>query len=254
LQNRTGPSRDVPARQIRWCLFLDVDGTLVEIAPTPDAVQVEESLKRLLLRVRDALDGAVALVSGRSLQQLDELFAPERWPAAGLHGLERRGADERIRHAGPHAPALADARVALAELARRSPGTLVEDKGRSLALHYRAVPGLESSLRREIRAIATGLGDDYHVLEGSRVFEVKPRAATKADAIRAFLAEPPFAGRRPMFIGDDITDLDGFAAVERAGGISVAVGDRVQARSRVASPRDVRALLADLAEFRVTAQ
>jgi trehalose 6-phosphate phosphatase len=86
------------------------------------------------------------------------------------------------------------------------------------------------------------------------VFEVKPRAATKADAIRAFLAEPPFAGRRPMFIGDDITDLDGFAAVERAGGISVAVGDRVQARSRVASPRDVRALLADLAEFRVTAQ
>ena len=231
-----------------------MDGTLLEIAPTPDAVQVEESLKRLLLRVRDALDGAVALVSGRSLQQLDELFAPERWPAAGLHGLERRGADERIRHAGPHAPALAGARVALAELARRSPGTLVEDKGRSLALHYRAAPGLESSLRRAVREIAAELGDDYHVLEGNRVFEVKPRAATKADAIRAFLAEPPFAGRRPMFIGDDITDLDGFAAVERAGGISVAVGDRVQAQSRVASPRDVRALLADLAEFRVTAQ
>jgi trehalose 6-phosphate phosphatase len=254
LQIRTDPSRDAPAPQTRWCLFLDVDGTLLEIAPTPDAVQVEESLKKLLLRVRDALDGAIALVSGRSLQQLDELFAPERWPAAGLHGLERRGADERIQHAGPHAPALADARVALAELANRSPGTLVEDKGRSLALHYRAVPGLESSLRREIRGIATRLGDDYHVLEGNRVFEVKPRAATKADAIRAFLAEPPFAGRRPMFIGDDITDLDGFAAVERAGGISVAVGDRVQAQSRVASPRDVRALLADLAEFRVTAQ
>jgi len=254
LQIRTDPSRDAPAPQTRWCLFLDVDGTLLEIAPTPDAVQVEESLKKLLLRVRDALDGAIALVSGRSLQQLDELFAPERWPAAGLHGLERRGADERIQHAGPHAPALADARVALAELANRSPGTLVEDKGRSLALHYRAVPGLESSLRREIRGIAMRLGDDYHLLEGNRVFEVKPRAATKADAIRAFLAEPPFAGRRPMFIGDDITDLDGFAAVERAGGISVAVGDRVQAQSRVASPRDVRALLADLAEFRVTAQ
>jgi trehalose 6-phosphate phosphatase len=254
LQIRTEPSRDASASQIPWCLFLDVDGTLLEIAPTPDAVQVGETLKRLLLRVRDALDGAVALVSGRSLEQLDELFAPERWPAAGLHGLERRGADQRIRHAGPHAPALADARVALADLASRSPGTLVEDKGRSLALHYRAAPELESSLRREIRGIATRLGDDYHVLEGNRVFEVKPRAATKADAIRAFLAEPPFAGRRPMFIGDDITDLDGFAAVERAGGISVAVGDRVQAQSRVASPRDVRALLADLAEFRVTAQ
>lgn len=231
-----------------------MDGTLLEIAPTPDAVRVEEPLKRLLLRVRDALHGAVALVSGRSLEQLDQLFAPERWPAAGLHGLERRGADERIRHVGPHAPALADARVALADLAHRSPGTLVEDKGRSLALHYRAVPGLESLLRREVREIASRLGDDYHVLEGNRVFEVKPRAATKADAIRAFLAEPPFAGRRPMFIGDDITDLDGFGAVERVGGISVAVGDRVQAQLRVASPRDVRVLLADLAELRLTAQ
>jgi trehalose 6-phosphate phosphatase len=231
-----------------------VDGTLLEIAPAPTAVLVEESLKRLLLRVRDSLDGAVALVSGRSLEQLDELFAPERWPAAGLHGLERRGADERMRLAGPHAPALADARVALADLARRSPGTLVEDKGRSLALHYRAAPGLESALRREIHEIATRLGRDYHVLEGNHVFEVKPTAATKADAIRAFLSEPPFVGRRPMFIGDDITDLDGFAAVERAGGISVAVGDRVRAQSRVASPRDVRVLLADLADFRVTAQ
>jgi trehalose 6-phosphate phosphatase len=254
LQIRTDSSRDAPAAQTRWCLFLDVDGTLLEIAPTPDAVRVEESLKKLLLRVRGALDGAIALVSGRSLEQLDELFAPERWPAAGLHGIERRGADERVQYAGPHAPALADARVALADLAHRSPGTLVEDKGRSLALHYRAVPALESSLRREVRAIAARLGDEYHMLEGNRVLELKPRVATKADAIRAFLAEPPFAGRRPMFIGDDITDLDGFAAVERAGGISVAVGDRVQAQSRVASPRDVRALLADLAEFRVTAQ
>jgi trehalose 6-phosphate phosphatase len=254
LQIRTDPSRGASAPQTPWCLFLDVDGTLLEIAPTPDAVQVEDSLKTLMLRVRDALDGAVALISGRSLEQLDALFAPERWPAAGLHGLERRGADEQVRHAGPHAAALADARLAMVDIARRSPGTLVEDKGRSLALHYRAVPGLEAALRREVREVAARLGGEYHVLEGNRVFEVKPVAATKADAIRAFLAEPPFAGRRPMFIGDDITDLDGFAAVERAGGMSVAVGDRVQALSRVASPRDVRALLADLAERREDAQ
>lgn len=254
MQIRTDPSRGASAPQTPWCLFLDVDGTLLEIAPTPDAVQVEDSLKRLMLRVRDALGGAVALISGRSLEQLDALFAPERWPAAGLHGLERRGADEQVRYAGPHAAALADARLAMVDIARRSPGTLVEDKGRSLALHYRAVPGLEPALRREVQAIAARLGSEYHVLEGNRVFEVKPVAATKADAIRAFLAEPPFAGRRPMFIGDDITDLDGFAAVERAGGMSVAVGDRVQALSRVASPRDVRALLADLAERREDAQ
>jgi trehalose 6-phosphate phosphatase len=174
--------------QTPWCLFLDVDGTLLEIAPTPDAVQVEDSLKRLMLRVRDALDGAVALISGRSLEQLDALFAPERWPAAGLHGLERRGADEQVRYAGPHAAALADARIAMEDIARRSPGTLVEDKGRSLALHYRAVPGLEPGLRREVREVAARLGDEYHVLEGNRVFEVKPVAATKADAIRAFVA------------------------------------------------------------------
>ena len=230
-----------------------MDGTLLEIAPTPDAVRVEDSLKDLLARVRTALDGAVALVSGRPLEQLDALFAPEHWPAAGLHGLERRGADERIQFAGPEAASLDHARHAFSEIAQRWPGTLIEDKGRSLALHYRAVPGLEPLLRREVREVAARLGSEYHLLEGNRVFEVKPVAATKADAIRAFLAEPPFAGRRPMFIGDDITDLDGFAAVERAGGISVAVGDRVQALSRVASPRDVRALLADLAERKVTA-
>lgn len=234
-----------------WCLFLDVDGTLLDIAPTPDAVVVDPSLAGLLQRVRDALDGALALVSGRSLEQLDALFAPNAWPAAGLHGLERRDADGRIHHAGPADPALDAARQSLSDVVARAPGALLEDKGRSLALHYRAAPALEHVLRREIRAIAARLGSDFHVLEGRRVLELKPVAATKARAIEAFLSEAPFAGRRPMFIGDDVTDLDGFAAVEAAGGVSIAVGDRVEAMVRVASPRDVRALLADLAEQRV---
>jgi trehalose-phosphatase len=168
----------------RWCLFLDVDGTLLEIAPTPDAVRVEPSLKELLLRVQQALGGAVALVSGRSLATLDELFAPVHWPAAGLHGLERRDAVGVVHSSGPAGPGLADARVALSSLAERSPGTLLEDKGTSLALHYRAVPELEAVLRREMRDIAAPLGGDYHVLEGKRVLELKPASVTK-DVVRS---------------------------------------------------------------------
>jgi trehalose 6-phosphate phosphatase len=108
---------------------------------------------------------------------------------------------------------------------------------------------LHGRKRRAAQAIATDLGPEYHVLEGKRVLELKPAVATKAEAILAFMREPPFAGRRPIFVGDDVTDLDGFAAVERVGGLSVAVGDHVQAQMRVASPRDVRAFLADLADF-----
>jgi trehalose 6-phosphate phosphatase len=236
-----------------WCLFLDVDGTLLEIAAAPDQVVVEDSLRALLLDVRRALDGAVALVSGRTLASLDQLFEPDRWPAAGLHGIERRDVGGRVQRCGPDGARLDGARRRLAALAARSPGVLLEDKGRSLALHFRQAPQFEQAVRRAVEHAAADLGPDYRVLRGRQVFELKPAIATKADAVRAFLAEPPFAGRRPIYVGDDVTDLDGFAAVERAGGLSVAVGDQVQAQMRVASPRDVRALLADVAERRVPA-
>jgi trehalose 6-phosphate phosphatase len=237
-----------------WCLFLDVDGTLLEIAPTPDAVVVDESLKHLLLDTRHALHGAVALVSGRSIAALDHLFAPHRFAAAGLHGIERRDASGTLHVAGIDAdPAFEAAREALLGIVDATPGALLEDKDVSLAVHYRAVPQQESKLRRLIHSIAEGLGPRYEVLEGKRVLELKPATATKGDAIRGFLAEAPFAGRRPVFVGDDVTDLAGFAAVENLGGLSVAVGDRVDAQIRVASPRDVRVLLSDLAEGRLAA-
>jgi trehalose 6-phosphate phosphatase len=234
-----------------WCLFLDVDGTLLDFAATPDGVRVDESLHEILLRTRIVLQGAMALISGRSLAQLDRMFSPTVWPAAGLHGLERRDAAGHTHLALTDESVLDDARLALAAITAAAPGVILEDKGLALALHYRLAPGLEQHLRREIGAIARRLGPGYHVQEGSRVLELKPAAATKADAIRAFMAEEPFAGHRPVFVGDDLTDLDGFAAVERLGGLSVAVGDRVNAMSRVSSPRDVRALLEDLAEDKV---
>lgn len=236
-----------------WCLFLDVDGTLLEIAPAPDQVVVEDSLRAQLLDVRRALGGAVALVSGRTLAVLDELFAPQRWPAAGLHGIERRDTAGRVHYCGPDGARLDGARRRLAAIAAGLPGVILEDKQRSLALHYRGAPQFERELRRAIDVAADELGPDYRVLAGRQVFELKPSAASKADAVQAFLAEPPFAGRLPIYVGDDVTDLDGFAAVARVGGLSVAVGDQVQARMRVASPRDVRALLADLAELRLPA-
>ena len=231
-----------------WCLFLDVDGTLLEIAPTPDAVRVDDHLTQLLADVSNALDGAVALVSGRAIAALDQLFAPRRWPAAGLHGIERRDAGGRLHRHSPAHHRLEEARLQLLYLAARTPGLLLEDKGLAIAVHYRAAPEIEPTLRRTLAAVAADLAPDYHLLEGKQVFELKPAAATKADAVLAFMREPPFAGRRPIYVGDDITDLDGFAAVERVGGLSVAVGDRVHAQMRVASPRDVRALLADLSE------
>jgi len=227
-----------------------VDGTLLEIAPTPDAVRVDDHLTQLLADVTGALDGAVALVSGRSIAALDHLFAPRRWPAAGLHGLERRDTEGRLHRHAPARHRLEEARLLLLYLAARTPGVLLEDKGLAIAVHYRAAPEIEPTLRRTLAGVAARLAPDYHLLEGKQVFELKPAAATKADAVRAFMKEEPFAGRRPIYVGDDVTDLDGFAAVERVGGLSVAVGDRVQAQLRVASPRDVRALLADLSERR----
>lgn len=227
-----------------------MDGTLLEIAPTPDAVRVDDHLTQLLADVAHALDGAVALVSGRTIAALDQLFAPRRWPAAGLHGLERRDAGGRLHRHAPARQRLDHARLALLYLAARTPGILLEDKGIAIAVHYRAAPEVEPALRRSLSEVAAELAPDYHLLEGKQVFELKPAAATKADAVRAFMNEAPFAGRRPIYVGDDITDLDGFAAVERMGGLSVAVGDRVHAKLRVASPRGVRALLATLSERR----
>lgn len=239
---------DTTHHPLHWSLFLDVDGTLVDFASTPDEAVIDEALKEILRRVRLALQGAVAIVSGRSLGQIDRMFAPTRWPAAGLHGLERRNAQGKVFRADCTDETLASARRSLVEIASCAPGVLVEDKGSALALHYRLAPAVEPALRRELHAIAQRLGPGYHVQEGSHVLELRPAAATKADAIRAFMAEPPFRDRRPMFVGDDLTDLAGFAAVEGLGGISVAVGERVDAMRRMASPVEVRRLLTKLAD------
>ena len=218
------------------------------MAATPDGVHVEPSLNALLARVSAALQGALALVSGRPVVDLDRLFAPHRWPAAGVHGLERRDAAGHWHAHSPVDAAKIDrARTRLRRLSESLPGTIVEDKGPAVALHYRQAPQHEETARRGARSIAHEAGGDFRLLEGSKVLELRPEGADKADAVRAFLGEPPFVHSRPIFIGDDITDQVALAEAERAGGLSVAVGDRVQGMIRVAGPSQVREFLEVLA-------
>ena len=237
----------LPPPSLQWCLFLDVDGTLIELTDSPLDTFADPELKTLLGHVAERLGGALALVSGRSIGYLDALFAPLRLPAAGLHGVERRKASGAMHGASFVDTQLNQARAAVTALVQAHPGTIVEDKGRTLAVHFRMAPDREAAVREALTAIAKPLGSNYHIQEGSMVLEIKPRGFTKATAIKAFMAEPPFSGRKPVFIGDDLTDRDGFRMVEDQGGLSVAVGDQVQGQFRLENAAAVRGWLREIA-------
>jgi trehalose 6-phosphate phosphatase len=240
------PSR-APAASRDFGLFLDMDGTLVELQETPAEVVVGDSLKTLLVEVSQRLQGAVALVSGRSIETLDALFAPLIFPAAGLHGVERPGASGARRGVNYCDPALAAARLALTAFVESHPGTLLEDKGRALALHFRLAPEFEDGARQAVSAALHALASGYHVQEGKMVLEIKPHGFSKATAIEEFLEEQPFARRTPVVVGDDLTDQAGFRLVEALGGISIAVGHRVQGQWRLDNPAAVRRWLGSIA-------
>lgn len=232
----------------RWALFLDVDGTLLALAPTPGGVTVLPDLPGLLADLSAGLDGALALVSGRPLAELDALFAPVRLPAAAVHGaFLRRGADGSVE-AVPPDPGLARLRAALEPLARRYSGVLLEDKAVGLAVHFRNAPAAEAALRRELAALRNAFGPGLRLLEGKKVIEIKPAGTDKGSAIRALMTAPPFAGRVPVFLGDDVTDRDGFRAVQEMGGLAVQVGDAADtpAGHHLADPAAVRAWLAQV--------
>ncbi|WP_133000605.1 trehalose-phosphatase [Luteimonas arsenica] len=227
-------------------LFLDVDGTLLDFAPAPDEVSVPPYLREALAALHRRLEGAVALVSGRSLATLDNLLAPPQLPASGLHGLERRHG--RRGHRAPRTPeALARVRAEAERVAARHPGVIVEDKGAALALHWRAAPLASGDLQAFAHAALPRL-PGYRLQPGNDVLELRPAAhkggrADKGAAILAFMDEPPFAGRRPVFAGDDITDEAGFAAVNARAGVSVLVGRPRESAAHfaLAGPADVHA-------------
>lgn len=205
-----------------WAWFLDVDGTLIDIAPTPSAIVIPVALPPLLTRLSEVAGGALALVSGRSLDNLRQLVTPFDPPAAGLHGLEWRDAAGNIRRQTAP-PGLDDIRARLGQVAAETTGLLLEDKGLTLALHYRQAPERQETARR---AVAEAVADHpgFSVMAGKMVLEVKPAGTDKGSALRAFMAQPPFAGRLPVFVGDDVTDEDGFLAANALGGLSVLVG------------------------------
>lgn len=212
-----------PKPSVDWAYFLDVDGTLLEIAENPNAVRVEPSLLHLLERLHRA-SGAVALISGRAISDLDRRIA-NRLPRAGQHGLERRDASGRLRlHATP-TQAKDRIRTALTPWLEKHPGLILEDKGVTLALHYRQEPELEEQMNALMEKLIAENGDDLIMQKGKCVVEAKPAHFDKGTAIEEFLAEMPFKGRKPVFIGDDLNDEHGFAAINRLGGISIKVGE-----------------------------
>ena len=231
------------------CLFLDIDGTLLEFTNTPSETQADPEIKALIAALAARLRGAVALVSGREIRTIDALFAPMKLPASGLHGGERRDA-AGIMHAEASADGeLSEARDALKQLARVHPGVLIEDKGRNLAVHFRLAPQSEDLIRGAVAAIAAPLRDRYQLQEGIMMLELKPKGYSKGSAVQAFMRESPFSGRRPVFIGDDVTDMDGFAAVEADGGMSIGVGARVTAQYNLDNVTAVRGYLQELVQL-----
>lgn len=236
----------LPKLEKDTALFLDVDGTLLEIAPAPDAVIVPRELNLLLRGLHTGLGGAVALVTGRSLSDLDALFAPLRLPAAGQHGAELRRRGDM-----PSAALTRDARLdAFAERMRAfagaRPGLLVEDKGLSIAIHYRRAPQYGEEVHHLAASLIIESGADIELMQLRMAVELKPRAISKRSAVAWFMREPPFRGRVPVFVGDDRTDEDGFAAALELGGHAVRVGREGSsiAPTRIATPHAVREWLA----------
>lgn len=230
----------LPAARTDWAYFLDVDGTLIEIAETPDAVQVDDGLRNLVASLHGACDGALALVSGRTLADLDFRLGCGNIPLAGQHGLEWRDATGRRRSHRASACALSQLRQQLELLVGRYPGLLIEDKGLSVALHYRQAPRLASWLHRLLTGWVAQRSD-LQLQKGKRVLEIKPAGFDKGSVVAEFMVEGPFCGRIPVFIGDDVTDECGFNQVNFIGGYSIKVGPgRTAARYRLPDVTAVR--------------
>jgi trehalose 6-phosphate phosphatase len=207
-----------------WSWFLDVDGTLLDFAQHPDQVLVSADLRHLLHAVAGCAGGALALVSGRPVEALDRMFTPLRLPAAGQHGAERRDALGVLHRLDATFSNLDHVRGELRRAIAGMPGVLLEDKGMTLALHYRLAPDRAEALRATMRALLVALGDEFVLMEGKMVLELRPTGKDKGLAVRDFMGELPFRGRTPVFVGDDVTDEDGFAMVAALGGHAVKVG------------------------------
>jgi trehalose 6-phosphate phosphatase len=234
----------------RLAIFTDFDGTLVEIADTPDEIDVPESLPQALERAARELDSAFAVLTGREIDDIDRFLSPLILPVAGAHGTQRRRADGTLD--GPDIAATIGAEEiahAVEPLVIAHPGLLMEAKDGAVALHFRQAPELEGMCRLAMEEAIGGV-PEFTLVPGKMVFEARPRGVTKGSALRAFMTEEPFIGRTPIFIGDDTTDEDGFIAAQELGGIGIKLGDgETAARMRIANVASVHALLRGLGDI-----
>ncbi len=244
-----GPAAREPALRLdQSAILLDIDGTLLDLAPTPREVWVPPDLSTTLNRLLARTSGALALVSGRSLNDIDLIFAPEQFPAVGGHGAEMRiSADSEA--VATHAPPMdKELKRRLAAIAKLSPGILLEDKGYSLALHYRLAPHAEKAIYAAVSLIRADLPNaPIEVLPGKCVCEIKHSGFNKATGVLELMTHEPFRGRRPIFIGDDVTDEAVFGIMPDLGGLAFSVGRRAKGvADHFDEPRDVRNWLAHL--------
>lgn len=225
----------------RSALLLDMDGTLLDIAPTPDQVRVAPGLPDALRRLRDRLGGALAVVTGRPIDQIDGLLGDVPYAVAGEHGGAIRHApgSDVVRASLPTPPV--EWVIEAARIADAHPGVLLEQKQRGFVLHYRAVPALGPLLRKAALALIAPQAHEFQLMEALMAWEVRPRGADKGSAVQALMTETPFAGRHPIFIGDDVTDEDGMRAARAMGGAGLRVD------SSFADPAGVRAWLTQAA-------
>lgn len=237
-------TRHVPPPRADWAYFLDLDGTLLDFTDHPAVVQSDRDLRTLIEALHRTAGGAVAVISGRTIRDIDALLGGLRLPAAGQHGTERRDAAGRITHHAFPTERLDWARDRLAQAVAHRSGLVLEYKGLSLALHYRRAPRLGGYAHRLVRSLAPRLGAQFCIQPGKRIVELKPAGKDKGAAVLEFMEEQPFKGRTAVFVGDDLTDEFGFATVNRLGGHSIKVGPgRTVARWRLRNVTAVRSWL-----------
>jgi len=229
-------------------ILLDIDGTLLDLMPTPREVWVPPGLAKTLRRLHERTGGALAMVSGRSLNDIDLIFAPDQFPAVGGHGSEMRIRGDSEAVAGHAPPMDKELKRRLAAIAKLSPGILLEDKGYSLALHYRLAPHAEKAIYAAVSLIRADLPNaPIEVLPGKLVCEIKHSGFTKASGVMELMTHEPFKGRRPLFIGDDVTDESVFAIMPDLEGLAFSVGRRARGvAGHFDAPSDVREFLAHL--------
>ena len=231
-------------------LYLDIDGTILDLAPSPEAVEVPVWMVPLLQRLASKLDGAVAFVSGRTIAAIDHLFRPLIYPAVGVHGGEVRAPNGEIMVDEQLTAELQSAEPLLQEAIARIRGVQLENKRSVIALHYRNVPERGREVLKVAELVAGGLGSQFGVLMGKCVVEIRPRHLTKGSAMRRLMERAPFRDRIPIFAGDDTTDEDAFEVVNGLGGISLRVGEAVPtaARFQLATPDQLRGWLLEVAD------